>query len=496
MELGTFLYNGWTNALAQAIALWNPTAAARYMTNRRRFLSYKAARRNGPNRNWLGDRNSADATIRREWRQVVSRARDLAKNSPYVSGAIEKICDNVVFNGIRPQFTVTRGDTLDRERARTLERLFKRWAKAVGNTEKQELGIRHLWMDGGYFIHYFVDTDLLKKGLPPLNYELLELDHLDRSVDGLQQNGTIARQGIEYNKRGKAVAYHLFPEHPGDNWSWVGTESRRVLADTVEHVFTRKRISQSRGISWLASIIVGMHNFDEYQDSEQIAMRLLSAFAFFVETPFSEVEAPLGGVSMNPESGADPSEALRSGDFVEPGQVVTVPTGSKVHPAGYDKPGANYEPWTKSQLRGGSAGMGVSYETFTGDLTETTYSGGRQGLQVERRAYQRQQGILNRKHNDPVIEKWLSFVDLTGLVDLADADVETTHLCPGWPWVDPRNDAQCARIELEMGVTTLTKLCADRGLDFEEVVERRVEEIKFMKERGLIEEEQHGSQDG
>ena len=144
----------------------------------------------------------------------------------------------------------------------------------------------------------------------------------------------------------------------------------------------------------------------------------------------------MGGTALNPADGAD--KDLKAGDFVQPGQVLSVPSGSKVNAAGYDRPGSNFEPWTKSQLRGGSAGMGVSYETFTGDLTETTYSGGRQGLQVERRAYQRQQGILNRKHNEPVLEMWLRFVQLSGLMDLDPFEIETSWLCPGWPWVDPR----------------------------------------------------------
>ena len=71
----------------------------------------------------------------------MARARDLAANSPYVSGAIEKICDNVVFNGIRSQFVLTRGGVSDRDKARELEKLYKKWAKACGHG--RETGIGH-----------------------------------------------------------------------------------------------------------------------------------------------------------------------------------------------------------------------------------------------------------------------------------------------------------------------------------------------------------------
>lgn len=488
MGIGSSLYNSWTSLRAGVIAMRDPRAAIAYVADRRRYLSYKAATKKGPNGLWRGDRKSADATIAMEWRDVVARARDLSKNSPFVSGAIEKICDNVVFTGIRPQFKLTRdnGD-VDRDLARMLERMHKRWAKAVNAVEKQELGVRHLWTDGEYLIHFFIDMDLLDKGLPPVNYELLEADHLDSFVHGELPGGNIAKRGIEYDKSGTVVAYHLFREHPGDSTAMTFRslgDSVRVDAESIEHVFARKRISQSRGISWMASIIMHMRNFDEYQDSEQTAMRLLSAFAFFVETPFSELENPLGGTSLNPETPSG-TTGVQAGDFVQPGQVATVPTGSKVNAAGFERPGSNYEAWVKSQMRGGSAGLSLSYETFTGDLTETTYSGGRTGERVQQRAFRRQQAILNRKHNDPIDERFLLFIEMGGFMKLSDFDVEVEQLNPGWPWVDPRNDAQAAKIEYEMGLTTLTKLCADRGMDFEEITAKRKEELELLTKAGF-----------
>nr|WP_321513149.1 phage portal protein [uncultured Pseudodesulfovibrio sp.] len=490
MHIGTFLYHSWTGIRSQIMALRNPQAAIAYIADRNRYLSYKAASKHGANRAWRGDRRSADATIAMEWRDVVARARDLAKNSPFVAGAIEKICDNVVFTGIRPQFVLTDAEgkvsrELCRKKARKLERLHKRWAKAVNMVEKQELGLRHLWTDGEYLIHYFIDTSLMVKGLPPLNYELLEADHIDTSVHGQLRNGHMARRGIEYDKSGNAVAYHIYPEHPGHS-SFLSrqTDSIRVDATSIEHVFARKRISQSRGMSWLAPIIMHMRNFDEYQDSEQTAMRLLSAFGFFIETPLGDLENPLGGIPSDSESEAADKE-LKSGDFIETGQIVTVPVGSKVNAAGYDRPGSNYEPWIKSQLRGGGVGMSLSYESFTGDLTETTYSGGRQGMLVERRAFQRQQAVLNRKHNEPINERFVEFAALGGFVNVSGFDVDIEHLNPGWPWVDPRNDAQAAKLELELGITTLTKLCADRGMDFEEITQKRKEELDVLISEGL-----------
>lgn len=49
----------------------------------------------------------------------------------------------------------------------------------------------------------------------PLQIQLMEADHLDANRFTHDPRGRTS-QGIEYDAIGRRVAYHLFPDHPGD----------------------------------------------------------------------------------------------------------------------------------------------------------------------------------------------------------------------------------------------------------------------------------------
>ena len=83
--------------IASFLGVFNPAAASRYMGQRAAFLAYRAARIDGPNRRWLPKDGPVDILNRKDRALVQARARDLARNDGAVSGALKKICNNVVY---------------------------------------------------------------------------------------------------------------------------------------------------------------------------------------------------------------------------------------------------------------------------------------------------------------------------------------------------------------------------------------------------------------
>jgi len=482
VNLARGLYDIWTLGMAHIIGLRRPARAVEYMRQRRALLSYAAASRKGANRNWRPANKTADEHIRRDWAWVTARARDLARNSAHVSGALEKICNNVIFTGIRPQAQLrTAQGRLDRARNTRAEDHFRRWAehRRVDFYGKQELALRHCWVDGEALVHFYESARLLREGVVPLGLEILEADHLDASVHGELANGNRAVRGVEFDAEGAPVAYHLFSEHPG-GLGPMGRSARasaRVPAERVAHVFAPKRASQTRGMSWLAAVIMEMHDFDEYQDAERIAARLTAAFGFFVETPYPEAMDPahFGGALPGGHEGGE----VRLPDFVEPGRIQIMPAGTKINAAGFTRPGMTYEPFSKVQLRGASAGLGMSYEAYSNDYTDASYSSARSAALEERRGYQKQQIFLNRAFNRPVWDLWSRFLFLSGLEDLGP-EIPVTWQTPGWPWVDPYKDASAAKLELALGSTSRRRIAASRGQDLDEIMDELAEEQTFF----------------
>ncbi|MBU1229543.1 MAG: phage portal protein [Proteobacteria bacterium] len=487
--LGRRVFDFCTSLQAQLIGLRNPQAAMSYIRGRQALLSYTAGTKRGPNRNFRPKNTTADDLIRKDWPLVVARARYLARNSGYVSGALKKICDNVVSDtGIRPQVQL-RGQNkkLDRDRNRALEAIFRKWAEhpRVRFFEKQKLALRHNWVDGECILHLYESPTLYREGIVPLGLELLEADHLDSSVNGQQANGFVAMRGIEFDAEGFPVAYHLFTEHPGASMTGLRSislgKSVRVDASRIIHPFERTRASQSRGMSWLAPVVMEMHDLNEYQDSERIAARLTSAFGFFIETNNPDLTAAgLLGAGLPGVTPAAPElPGAKIPTHVETGGVHVLPQGTKLHGEGFNRPGSNYDAYVRSQLKGVSAGFGMSYHAYSNDYSDASYSAARSASLEERRSYKNQQAFLVSQLCTPVWNTWLQFLALSGLAEgivAPGADIPVTWQTPGWPWVDPLKDAKASQTELEMGVTSRRRIAASKGDDIDDIMAERAEE--------------------
>ena len=479
-----------TRGMAGVIGVVSPEKAMRYIRRRAQLAAYSAGSRRGPNRKWNPSRKSEDAHLASEQKLIIARARDLVRNSPNLDGALGRIVNNVNFIGIKPQFEFRIPDgSLDKARNSANEDRWKRWAehRDVRYYELQDLVIRHMWMDGRILVHFFVDPDLAEAGLPPLGIELLECDHLDEQVHGVLATGNIARRGIEYNKRGKVAAYHLFTEHPGDYLGFRTGKSRRIPAENIEHIFLRKRASQHDGFPWLTSVIMTMRDFDDYQNSERLAARLAALFGIFVESQYAlDGDGHFIGGVANEDGDKEFPEYVSLDD---PAQIITVPPGTKIQVAEYTRPSASYEPFTKTTLKAGSMGTQQSYEAFSNDYTDASYSSSRSASLEERRGYQKQQLFEIVRFCVPTMER---FNRLQAVFGHEAWDIEAAPVswqAPGFAWVDPLKDAKAAREELSMGITTRRKLCADRGLDFEETVEQLARETDMLRKHGLAHEE-------
>ena|GEM_PF-564963 len=480
---GTRILDGTTRAVAYGVAMFSPSAAARYVYGMQTFRNYAAAALSGPNKNWRPTNKSADEMLRRDQKTLRARARDLVRNSPHISGALGKLANNVIFRGLEPQARLKTGQgepkTSQNKRA---DAVFKRWAKRVDFYMIQRLVLNHLWMDGEILIHYYFEPDYLKEGIAPLGIELLECDHLDDWVDGTLPSGNIAKRGIEYTPRGKVVAYHIQEEHPGDTGMLALSQTRRIPADRIEHVYRPIRASQHRGEPWLTSVITDIKDMSEIRDSERIAYRLASAFGIFVTSPYPEHQVPGQNPVTNQESQSKTPQDIS--EFIDPGRVDVLPPGMEIQVAKNERPGTTYEPFMKDTKKGVSAGINMSYSAFANDYTDTSYSGERAASLEERRGYMVQQELLGNKVVEPTWDRVHAMSRMAG-VETLPAEIPMELTTPGWPWVDPDKDSKAAERDLKNVLTTRRKMCADRGLDFDEVVEQQRREKEQIEQAGI-----------
>ncbi len=489
----TRAYRAVTSAVAGILGIVSPGAASRYIQGRARLLSlkkrgYQAGQPGGPNQGWRPTNKSADAEYSRDSKLLMSRARDLVRNYPGIAGAVGKIVRNVVYQGSWPQVRFPGADgRRDKKTSRELEALWHAWAPRADATGHgsiyalQGLILRHLIIDGGVLLHATMDQ-LDRDGLP-LRLSLYEYDQLDERVDGVLENGNLARRGIEMDAAGNQVAYHVLYEHPGDaiplgSYRWGA--SRRISADVCRNVFVRERIGQSRGVSWLSTVIMRAYDLDEYQDYEMIGAKLAAAFGVFITS--ANPTDFMGDQTAQKDVAGQPQE------YISPGLIKRLGPNEHVEIAEHKRPGESYAPFVRSKGMEISSGMGMSYESYSGDFSGSTYASARQGVLEERRGYRYQQIFaMEEQANLPIWSWFVRSVALSGAFRLPPkATPERSSefvrfVKSGWAWVDPRNDADAAEKRIALGISSRTREAADAGADIEEIVEEQELEQELMK---------------
>ena len=494
------IYDRYTSLVGSALSLVAPARAAGFVYKRNMYRSFAAGSTLDADQNFRPRLRSGDADVKRAYKLVAARCRDQAENNSLISGAIDRICHNVVRSGILPKFQFrTKDNKLDQIANTAWRTLFARWSRYCDITGHdtygalQRLGLRHMWIDGQYLIHRVYDTS--RPGIVPLRLELLEFDQLDAMVDGLLPNGNIARKGIEYDpKTARPLAYHILDAHPGDYLA-LGRRatSQRIAASEICHVWDRRRISQHSGIAWMVAVVMESYRMEDFRHITQDAARLQATFAGFLKSAFPGFQLG-GGLGLGGQS--SPFSPANTGTETAPTEIKSnviqaLPTGTDISFATPSQPGSDYEPFVKDSQRWQSVGMGMSFEAFANNYTDSSYASARSGSLEERLGYRGSQQFLEEGPNRQVVA-W--FIEAAYLARLAPSnmtnyarDPDYYHEMaegqfPGWGWVDPNNDAKAAEKLIELTLDSHTNQAAQRGINWETNIEVLTEETRKMLE--------------
>lgn len=173
---------------------------------------------------------------------------------------------------------------------------------------------------------------------------------------------------------------------------------------------------------------------------------------------------------------------------ITPGMIGELNPGDEVQaviPAGQ---ASNSKEFITTLVRLSSAGIGLSYEAVSRDLSQVNYSSARQGLIEDRKLYKKLQNMLIKKVLTPIYLEFLDAMHLTGQLELPhysnDKKDYLAHVWipPGYNWIDPGKEANANKTALETNQDTLARICAERGEDWRDVLKQRAAERKYEKD--------------
>lgn len=474
-----------TNALDRLIGWVSPETLLRRLSSRAAtnalHAHYEGGSRGRATQGWLTRSAGPNAASATTLKLLRDRSRDLARNNPWARQAIEDLETETVGVGILPKI---KGRTMRASKA-----LGERWRAHFETTDIDADGVHDIYGLQAIAFRTIAESGevLIRRRLRriadgfalPFQLQVLEPDHLDASRDVANADGSRIVGGIEFDQLGRRVAYWLFPEHPGETTGfYLVSESRRVPAESILHLYRVERPGQVRGVPWGASAIIRLRNFDEYEDAQLVRQKIAACFAVFIRKSGEGLPSALQGVQLDPKAPKKPPI-----EAVFPGLVEHLGSGDDVsfaNPPGVD----GYESYSTVVLRAIAAGYGTTYEGLTGDYSKVNLSSARiAGYRHARRIDAWRWRILIPRLCGPVLDWAFELADVMGL------DVEgatATWAPPRRDLIDPKVEVVATRSEIRAGLKTLSAALRERGDDPDEVFEELAADAKRIDDLGLV----------
>jgi len=442
---------------------------------------------------WARDSTSMNAQLKMELRPLRARSRDLCNNNDYAKGFLTEVKSNVIGpKGVRLQARAKSSDgSLDQLDNDAIELSWKKSGK-VGEFEASKR------FDRATFERLLVETiardgEALVRMLPGFKndsnfaVQLIDADYLDEtfSTEDYRPTHNRVRMGVEIDKFGAPVAYHLRKLHPGDRLSTPAEYERiRVDAEHILHIFLPMYQDQWRGIPWMHSSMIGLRDLGGYREAALIAARVGAAKMGFIRTPTGDGYVGDG----TDEDGHTIMEA-------EAGTFDQVPEGTELLSWDPQYPHGDFEPFNKTILRGISAGWGISYHKASKDLEGVNYSSGRLGELSDRDMWMVLQEWLIGQYHDQLYQKWLKVSLFSGVIKGAtgsplpasklDKYKDVQWQPRRWKWTDPQKEFNGVKGQINEALISRSQVIRDMGYDPQEVWREIEQENKTLETMGI-----------
>lgn len=470
------------NLLDRAIAAVAPRAALRRVAARHAFdvatRGYDGSARGRLNSSWRTANTSAETEIGMSAQLLRDRMRDLVRNNPYAANALSVLVTHAVGAGIVP-----------RSKDKSVNKLFAEWAKQCDADGHMDFhGLVSLTTSGMLESGSGVVRRRRRRaedGLAvPLQLQVMEVDHLDATKNGVLANGRRAAYGIEYDALGKTTAYWMFPNHPGNTMltSTTSLASVPVPASDVAFAFVKQRAGQSQGVPWGHAAIRRLYDLDTYEDAE-IVRKKLEACMVGVVVGGDDV----GGVGIELTDGETAGVYDTDGNIVEkfaPGMLYHARGGKDIK---FTQPAntANYDSYKNSMLHTIATGFRVPHAFLTGRLDKVNYSSSKIGLETYKRIIDDLQWkVIIPMICQPLWDWFCEAAYFAGKIKSRTVPVEWSP--PRFPSADEAKDVAARVNAMRSGLLNPLVAIAETGYTPDEVLDGYVEWNKMLDDKGLI----------
>ncbi len=454
---------------------------------------------------WQPIIRSADAEILPEKGDLDARIRDTVRNDAFVGGGLTIYKDSIV--GARYQLTAKpetkvlwgkEDDAWEIDFQEEVETKFTLYAESSSKwidaarkktlTDKARMGVA-MMLGGGEIL---MSAEWMPADGRPYRsaIQMIDPDRLSTPELLTFQDTARLRNGVERDRFGAPIAYHIRNSHPSDgpfhdfssltSQQWTRVPARKSWGrPLIEHVFEEDRPDQSRGVSTLVSALSEMRMTKHFRRTELSRAVVAASYAASIESEIPEdVVSALGG---NTGEGVPTVEwmgaylaavsAYNEGAknlHMDGARIPVFAPGTKLK---IQNPGANGpvgDKFEQSLLRYIAAALGLSYEQFAHDFTQTNYSSARAAIGEIQKTMASKKRIAADAVANFAYRLWLEeAINSNALECLKRRNVpkfyeglncEAYSACEwvgaGQGLIDPLKETQAALLQLKAGLAT------------------------------------------
>lgn len=402
---------------------------------------------------------SSNELIVASFDNVLARARYLERNSWIVKKAQAVYTNNAVGTGIKCKIQ----SESDAEEKR-LQAIWDEWVDTADITGKQSFyGLQSLLFGSltltGNGLARIIRQNSSSKSIIPLKLQPLEIDHLDlaRNIRGNPE----VRNGFELDDLGATTALYLFTRHPQEQSAYTREQSIRIANEDILHLFKQERPGQRLGMSFYSNVILRIKMHDDYDDATLERQRISRSITGFIKN--NQGETP-------------PGEKKSLSFPVAPGRVYRLGPNEDFAFANPPDP-TDYNGFSKQVLKTISAGLLITYESLTGDLSDVNYSSMRAGWLEFSRNVMSWQDLIIQQLCKPVFRQFSQYAGIRGLYK---KDIRAQWIPPRREMLDVVKETDAIIRLIQAGLLPFTDALIEMGKDPEKVIEQLKKDVEKL----------------
>lgn len=487
---------------------------------------------------WQASRRSADAIINPIKEEADARGRDSDRNDGFIRGANHHTKDSVVGSQFRLiaapnwRYMSRLNKAYDEEWAQEFQEFVEDRFKLIAESDAHWLDAMRVntftsiirlavgtYFQAGEYIATaeYLDDDPSR----PINTAIQSVNP-DRLCNERDMPDTrYLRRGVVRDMRGQPIAYQFRMGDRGDMYNddlamtWRTVEARWPWGrKKVIHIYEQDTVDQSRGVADIVTALKSVRMFRKYTDVKLQNAVIQATYAASVESelPKDAVSAALGA------GGTEADKALLQvyrahmgalGRYMDDANNVRIDGAMVPHLFPGSKLTLNpvkagtFEDASleSSMLRHICAALGISYESFSRNFSQSNYSSVRAALGVQAQAMaNKKRAVADGAANNiyalmleeditrpdvpvplPRGQTWEVFYQPL----VKEALTQAQWIGSGAGQIDEVRETDAAVMRIRAGLSTWGWECARLGFDAREVAERLSRERKLQKELGL-----------